>query len=334
MRLRAIAPYLAPTVTAAAYCRTEGHANPRLVGPAYARAALQRGAVIRTNAPVVALDRRNGGWHVRIAGDEDVAVDAVLVAAGVWTGEVAAMADVRLPVVPVALSMIATEPVAQFVPHLVQHVGRRLSLKQAHDGNVLVGGGWASRLVHHHGVVELDARPELRFDSLAGNAWTAARVVPALADVAVLRAWSGVAPVTADQLPIVGAVPRRPGLFVAAGGPGFTLGAGALAPRRRDHARRSVLARPRGLRPAALRPPHRRVMRIEKGVTRPEAVTIDVDGEAMPAYPGESLAAALLAGGRRAFRVTEAASPAGPFCNMGVCFDCLVEVDGGGSARA
>jgi glycine/D-amino acid oxidase-like deaminating enzyme len=38
-----------------------------------------------------------------------------------------------------------------------------------------------------------------------------------------VRAWSGVAPVTADQLPIVGAVPRRPGLFVAAGGPGFTL---------------------------------------------------------------------------------------------------------------
>jgi glycine/D-amino acid oxidase-like deaminating enzyme len=221
--VRAIAPYLAPTVTAAAYCRTEGHANPRLVGPAYARAALQRGAVIRTNAPVVALDRRKGSWQVRIAGDEDVEVDAVLVAAGVWTGEVAAMADVRLPVVPVALSMIATEPVAQFVPHLVQHVGRRLSLKQAHDGNVLVGGGWASRLVHRHGVVELDARPELRFDSLAGNAWTAARVVPALGDVAVLRAWSGVAPVTADQLPIVGPVPRRPGLFVAAGGPGFTL---------------------------------------------------------------------------------------------------------------
>jgi predicted molibdopterin-dependent oxidoreductase YjgC len=69
-------------------------------------------------------------------------------------------------------------------------------------------------------------------------------------------------------------------------------------------------------------------MRIEKGVTRPEAVTIDVDGEAMPAYPGESVAAALLAGGRRAFRVTEAGLPRGPFCNMGVCFDCLVEVDG------
>ena len=222
--VRALAPYVAPTVRAAGYCRTEGHANPRLVGPAYARAALRHGAVIRTGARVVALERRDRRWRVTLAGDEHLDADAVLVAAGTWTAEVAAMADVRLPVVPVALSMIATEPAEPFVPHLVQHVGRRLSLKQAHDGNVLVGGGWAARLVQRSGVVDLDARPRLRFDSLAGNAWTAARVVPAVGSLAVVRAWSGVAPVTTDQLPVLGAVPRRPGLFGAAGGPGFTLG--------------------------------------------------------------------------------------------------------------
>jgi sarcosine oxidase subunit beta len=222
--IRAMAPYVAPTVKAAGFCRTEGHANPRLVGPAYARAARRRGAVIRTDARVVALETRGRGWRIAVAGGDDLIVDAVLIAAGIWTGEVAAMADVRLPVVPVALTMMATEPVAAFVPHLVQHVGRRLSLKQAHDGNVLVGGGWASRLVQRNGVVDLDARPQLRFDSLAGNAWTAAHVVPEVARLAVLRTWSGVAPVTADQLPLLGAIPRRPGLFVAAGGPGFTLG--------------------------------------------------------------------------------------------------------------
>ena len=67
--------------------------------------------------------------------------------------------------------------------------------------------------------------------------------------------------------------------------------------------------------------------RIAEGVTRPAAFTIDVDGEAVEAYPGESLAAVLLAGGIRAFRTT-ASGPRGPFCNMGVCFECLVEVDG------
>ena len=69
-------------------------------------------------------------------------------------------------------------------------------------------------------------------------------------------------------------------------------------------------------------------MRIETGVERPEPVTIAVDGRDVPAYPGESLAAALLASGRRAFRRTASGEPRGPFCNMGACFECVVEVDG------
>lgn len=221
--VRTIAPYLAPTVKAVGYCRTEGHANPRLVGPAYARAAARHGAAIRSEARVVRLDRRAEGWVVHVRGAEPIAAGAVLIAAGIWSAQVAEMADVRLPVFPVALSMLVTEAIQPFVPHLVQHVGRRLSLKQAHDGNVLIGGGWPSRLVQEAGVVDLDARPTLRLDSLAGNARTGAHVVPDVSGLSVLRAWSGVAPLTADQLPLLGPVPRRTGLFVAVGGPGFTL---------------------------------------------------------------------------------------------------------------
>jgi D-hydroxyproline dehydrogenase subunit gamma len=63
-------------------------------------------------------------------------------------------------------------------------------------------------------------------------------------------------------------------------------------------------------------------------VRRPDAVEIEVDGARVRAFPGESLAAALLADGRRAFRVTPGGDARGPFCNMGVCFECLVEADG------
>lgn len=68
--------------------------------------------------------------------------------------------------------------------------------------------------------------------------------------------------------------------------------------------------------------------RIDAGVQRPAQVTITVDGRAMPAYPGESVAAALLASGNRAFRRSRRGEPRGPFCNMGVCFECVVEIDG------
>ena len=74
--------------------------------------------------------------------------------------------------------------------------------------------------------------------------------------------------------------------------------------------------------------------RLTDGILRPAPVTVELDGEPLEAYPGESLATAMLAGGRRAFRATRSGAPRGPLCNMGVCFDCVVLVEGLGEARA
>lgn len=66
-----------------------------------------------------------------------------------------------------------------------------------------------------------------------------------------------------------------------------------------------------------------------KGIERETSITILVNGQPVKAYAGESIAAALMAAGIRAFRCTEASgSPRGFFCGMGMCFDCLVTVDG------
>lgn len=63
-------------------------------------------------------------------------------------------------------------------------------------------------------------------------------------------------------------------------------------------------------------------------------MTITVDGRDVPAYPGEPLAAALLAAGYRAVRRTGGGAPRGPYCNMGVCFECVVSVDGVPAVRS
>lgn len=63
-------------------------------------------------------------------------------------------------------------------------------------------------------------------------------------------------------------------------------------------------------------------------------ITIQVNGEPVPAYEGESIAAALMASGHRAFRTHAGGSPRGLFCGMGICFDCLVTVDGVPNVRA
>lgn len=38
--------------------------------------------------------------------------------------------------------MTVTSKIPRFIPHLVQHAGARLSLKQSLDNTVLIGGGW------------------------------------------------------------------------------------------------------------------------------------------------------------------------------------------------
>ena len=62
---------------------------------------------------------------------------------------------------------------------------------------------------------------------------------------------------------------------------------------------------------------------------RGKTVSIVVDGAPLIAHEGDSVAAALLAAGLRAFRMTAVSgAPRGPFCMMGTCFDCVVTIDG------
>jgi NADH dehydrogenase/NADH:ubiquinone oxidoreductase subunit G len=65
-----------------------------------------------------------------------------------------------------------------------------------------------------------------------------------------------------------------------------------------------------------------------------QPLTIQVDGEPVQAYAGETVATVLLALGLRTFRHTEQGAPRGLFCGMGVCFDCLVTVDDVENVRA
>ncbi|MFT3976503.1 MAG: FAD-dependent oxidoreductase [Sphingomonas bacterium] len=227
---RALAPYLSPAIVAAAFLADEGHADPRSITPAFVRAATAAGTDFRPETSLTALERLpHGGFRATLAGRDGrhdiVRADIVLAAAGAWTPAVGMLANLHLPLFPVALMMNATERSAPFLPHLVQHVGQRLSMKQTHSGNVLIGGGWPARLRRDaQGRFDPGLRPERIEASLTANLRVAVRVVPEVADLNLIRNWTGVTAITSDQLPLLGEVPRLPGFYVAAGGSAFTLG--------------------------------------------------------------------------------------------------------------
>jgi hypothetical protein len=64
-------------------------------------------------------------------------------------------------------------------------------------------------------------------------------------------------------------------------------------------------------------------------------VTFTFDGIAMSGEKGASVASALLVAGLTRFRTTPVSgAPRGPYCLIGVCFDCLVSIDGIGNQQA
>jgi predicted molibdopterin-dependent oxidoreductase YjgC len=68
---------------------------------------------------------------------------------------------------------------------------------------------------------------------------------------------------------------------------------------------------------------------------RESVIIVSVDARPVSAYAGETVAAVLLAEGIRVFRHTaKRGEPRGIFCGMGICYECLVTVDGVPNVRA
>ncbi len=217
--LRARAPYLAEHLLGATYCPAEGHANPLVVAPYYALRAEESGAEIRTGVEVQGIDvlSATGGRRFTVHTDAGP-IDAhrIVNCAGAWSGDLAEMVGLHLPVRREGLHVNVTEARPRLFEPMIQHIGRRLTLKQTGNGTFIIGGGWPT------GMADRPRRFPTFWHSAAGNVAVAVDVVPALADVRVMRTWSGVIVFTNDYAPLVGESALVPGFFACISSTGFT----------------------------------------------------------------------------------------------------------------
>ncbi len=219
--LRAAAPYLADDLAGGSFCAREGHANPLLAAPAFAARAIEAGARLATHAAVLGIEQLDGTGAARFAvrtGRGTVRAARVVNAAGAWAADLAAMSGLALPVRAEGLHVNVTEPREHVLTPMVQHIGRRLTLKQNEAGTFIIGGGWPAR------PEPAPARYSVRWDSAAGNAAVAVRVMPMLAGVRVVHMWTGVMTFMDDLTPIIGEFERLPGYYMCLATTGFTLG--------------------------------------------------------------------------------------------------------------
>jgi sarcosine oxidase subunit beta len=216
--LRIELPWLSSDVVGASLCAEDGHANPRLVGPAFARLARRLGADVRENAAAISAARGGDGFETRTDGLE-VRSRFLVNCAGVAAGRIAAWFGEEVPLQPLVPNMLVTEPLPFFISRSIGVCGGAIYLRQIARGNAILGGGggW--------GDTESSRSRPLTGSSLAAMA-NAIAIVPGLAGAHVIRSWSGIDGKLPDLIPVIGWSATTPNLIHAFGfsGHGFQLG--------------------------------------------------------------------------------------------------------------
>ena len=217
-------PYLDAKVCGGSFCATDGHANPRLVGPLFARAAERAGADLREHCQVAKLEREGAAFRISLADGRATVADAVLNTAGAWGATIAAQIGETYDERLMAPNMVVTEPLAPMLTANFGVCGGDIYFRQTPRGNVVLGGG--------RGMADRNRNISRALGAVTVSA--AAKMlalVPGLGHANVIRSWSGLEGAMPDDRPIFGPSPTVPGLIHAFGfsGHGFQLGPAAGA---------------------------------------------------------------------------------------------------------
>lgn len=218
-------PYLSKQAQAASFSPLDGSANPRLIATAFARAAARLGARVVENTDVTQVARTDNGFCVTTTNGEFRA-ETLQISAGAWGARLSNQFREPVPIQAFGPQMGVTEPLPYRIPPVVgiwgQSKAEGVYFRQVERGNIVFGGGVRMPVDLDPGHAHVDPSNTLK------QLPYLIRICPALANVSVIRTWSGCEGYTRDMLPVMGASAKIPGLFYAFGfcGHGFQLGPG------------------------------------------------------------------------------------------------------------
>jgi sarcosine oxidase subunit beta len=217
-RLRALCPWLGARAVGGSLCREDGQANPRLVSPAFARAAERAGAVVLERMPVDEVVGDRNGFTLRSGNTLEVHAPLLLNCAGAWAGQLAAQFGEPVPMRSGHPAMAVTEPLPHLMDWSLGVEGGGIYCRQVARGNLVLGGGAGLALDADRARSERAA-----ITTLAGQA---IELIPSLRDAQLIRTWSGTEGYLPDREPVLGCSRTMPGLIHGFGfaGAGFQIG--------------------------------------------------------------------------------------------------------------
>ena len=211
-----------------------GHVDPASATQAFAAAARKLGAMIYRHNPVVETNPKpDGGWQV-VTRNGIIEADHVVNAAGLWGREVAALAGISLPLMPVEHHYLVTEAVPEIeamAHELPQINDGDINCYARQEGQGLLLGAYETPCLHwSEDETPADFGHELLPDDLGRMEWhfeKSVEAMPCLATAGVKRVINGPMIFSPDLGPLLGPHPDLKNYFCANGVmTGFNQGAG------------------------------------------------------------------------------------------------------------
>ncbi len=231
--IRQESPFFADDIPGGLECETDSLINPYLFCYALIDKATQYGLKVHTFAEVTSISKKEDFWIETTKGP--FTAKKVVNAAGVWAPFIGKMLDVEIPIVPrkghimvgarqkpvmmrnvmefgYLMNKFQRERIAD--PETLKH-GVALVLEPTENQNFLIGS--SRQFVGFDGSIDIHVVKTM--------AKRALRFFPKMDDFNIIRTYTGFRPWTKDHLPIVSAVEKVPGFYIAAGheGDGISL---------------------------------------------------------------------------------------------------------------
>lgn len=219
-------PFFGTDVVAGSYSAMDGHANPRLAAPAFARAAQKLGAQIFENTRIGHVTKVGSDFIATAKDGRVFKAPVLLITAGAWAGELSAQFGEPVKLTARSPTMSVTEPVPYAIGPAVGVMTplevETVYFRQVARGNIVLGGSTRAPAVAE--TYRSFVKPQNTLTQLQ----QLRRLAPALARLNIIRVWTGIEGYMDDSLPVMGPSATTSGLFYAFGfsGSGFQIGPG------------------------------------------------------------------------------------------------------------
>lgn len=226
---RRIEPALSKHIVGATISSRDAQVNPLYLVNGYITAAKRRGLRIEKHKKVTNFILSGERVIGVKCGDEEFYADNVVVCNSIGAPALFSTIGYDLPIIPRRGQLAITEPVNRLISHVMlcsRYIAAKYHpelLKDSEDESIRLGVGMALEQTAEGGLLIGSTREFVGADRNVTEAGIrtitqhAARIVPALSRIRVVRMFAGLRPYTPDGKAFMGVVPNFKGLYIAAG---------------------------------------------------------------------------------------------------------------------